>query len=106
MDLKPVTTQKVRAVLRKAGVRLSTSSTTAVKGWHDHTEGYEVHKYYPDRIAVDYTFGTWGNRYDHTTKRIQLLDEVCAILETANIVCEWSEGSHPSIICLGLKDQQ
>ena len=55
-EQKPLTPQKVSAILKKAGFERNESSTTGVRGRHDHSEGYKVQKSYAatGRVLVSY----------------------------------------------------
>lgn len=57
--MPPLTPQKVRAVLKKAGIVFSESHTTRVRGWYSTTSGVTVRQSNTGAIHVDYTFGQW-----------------------------------------------
>lgn len=51
-----LTPQKVRAVLKKAGMDFSTTSTTRIPGWHRVSTGYKVWQSEDGAISVGYVF--------------------------------------------------
>lgn len=55
-----LTPQKVRAVLKKAGMDFSTTSTTRVPGWHRVSTGYKVWQSEDGAISVGYEFYHWA----------------------------------------------
>ena len=55
-----LTPQKVSAVLKKAGMDFSTTSTTRIPGWHRVSSGYKVWQSEDGAISVDYEFHHWA----------------------------------------------
>ena len=58
--MPPLTPQKVRAVLKKAGIEFSTSEATRVAGWHHTTSGVAVWQNGYGSISVGYVFHHWA----------------------------------------------
>lgn len=58
--LPPMTPQKVRGVLKKAGMDFSTTSTTRIPGWHRVSSGYKVWQSEDGAISVGYEFNHWA----------------------------------------------
>lgn len=65
--MPPLTPQKVRAVLKKAGIKFSESHTTRVRGWYDTTSGVTVRQHDDGAITVGYTFGRWAKECPRQT---------------------------------------
>lgn len=55
---KTPTAQGVSAALRKAGFKRSETHTTAVKGWHNYTEGYKVSDWGEGEVRVKHETGS------------------------------------------------
>lgn len=66
--LPPLTTQKVRSMLKKAGLYFSTSHTTRVRGWHSITSGVTVWQTETGTIHVGYVFNHWAKERPYLTK--------------------------------------
>lgn len=58
--MPPLTPQKVRGVLKKAGIEFSTSHTTRIRGWHSTTSGATVWQADNGAISVGYVFHHWA----------------------------------------------
>jgi hypothetical protein len=54
---KTPTTRGISALLRKAGFEKSVSSTTRIRGWHNHSEGFTVEDRGADKVRVRHTTG-------------------------------------------------
>ena len=71
----PLTVQKVNGIIRAAGLPISTSRTTAVKGWHETSSGYRVTRSYEEKPAypvnIRWQFSTM-QKYDYVYERAQL----------------------------------
>lgn len=65
--MPPLTPQKVRAVLKKAGIKFSESHTTRVRGWYNTTSGVTVRQHDDGAITVGYTFGRWAKECPRQT---------------------------------------
>lgn len=57
MVTKTPTAQGVSAALRKAGFGKSETQTTAVKGWHNRTEGYRAQRKAEGEVWVEHETG-------------------------------------------------
>ena len=58
--MPPLTPQKVRAVLKKAGMDFSTTSATRITGWHRVSSGHKVWQSEDGAISVGYEFYHWA----------------------------------------------
>ena len=68
------TRQKVSAALRKAGFSASKSRATRIRGWRDHSAGYDLNQRYDGTIVVRHRLGVirhndeevrrWLNKYE------------------------------------------
>lgn len=65
--LPPLTTQKVRSVLKKAGLHFSALHTTRVRGWHSTTSGVTVWQTETGTIHVGYVFNHWAKAHPYQT---------------------------------------
>lgn len=65
--LPPLTTQKVRSVLKKAGLVFSASHTTRIRGWHHTTSGVTVWQAEDGSISVGYNFNHWAKERPYQT---------------------------------------
>lgn len=106
--LKPVTVQKVSAILRKAGFTASTSEPTRVKGWRNYTSGYEVCvKWdpvdYTKRVGavVTYRGGDHFGRQTGSTAD-DMLSAYAKALEAAGVTVERQDNK---LICTGIKEE-
>jgi hypothetical protein len=80
-----ITTQKVVAILRKAGCQFSKYEASGmVRGWGSSSEGYEVRKWGEGRIRIDYRHGSYArNTSEEVTK--QRLVKVAEILSAVGL---------------------
>lgn len=105
--LRPVTVQKVAAVLRKAGFKASEYlSSCRVRGWGNSTEGVRSRTRCDGLVEVDYTCGTFGIVKDGPARRLTKLAECAKVLMAAGIAIQnTDEGTvhEGTILCLGLR---
>lgn len=98
--LKPITTQKVVAVLRRAGFRAS------VNRRRHAIAGYEVHRRYDGCVKVEHTFGHSGKV--SAEGRDEWLAKYRATLEAAGVVVELERDLPPFdhytfLVCRGAR---
>lgn len=65
--MPPLTPQKVRGVLKKAGIRFSESHATRVHGWHSVSSGVTVWQDMTGAISIGYTFNHWAKERPYQT---------------------------------------
>lgn len=65
--LPPLTPQKVRGVLKKAGIEFSTTHATRIRGWHSTTSGTTVWQSDNGSISVGYSFNHWAKERPYRT---------------------------------------
>lgn len=65
--LPPLTPQKVRGVLKKAGIDFSSTHTTRIRGWHSTTSGTTVWQSDDGSISVGYSFNHWAKERPYRT---------------------------------------
>jgi hypothetical protein len=80
-----VTSQKIYAILRKAGYSASKTSTTRVRGWTRSSAGPKVHDV-NGLITVEYVFGDYG-RGVSDADRVRKLQSIQKILIDAGVQC-------------------
>lgn len=79
-----LTPQKVRAVLKKAGLVLDSTHTTRIRGWHGHTGGYSVEQDARGRLFTGYVFDHWRRDKPYDA----VLAKALAALQGAGLTCE------------------
>lgn len=57
--MPPLTPQKVRAVLKRAGINFSESHSTRIRGWHNTTSGTTVWQTETGELCVGYNVNHW-----------------------------------------------
>lgn len=85
------TAQAVSAALKKAGFERSKSFTTAVKGWHEHTEGYQSRSWGEGEVRVFHETG-FGRGEAAARRRDAKLAEYAGALEAKG----WTVKRHDS----------
>lgn len=61
--MPPLTQQKVRGLLKKAGINFSSTHTTRIRGWHSTTSGVSVSQHDDGVIIVGYSFNHWAKEF-------------------------------------------
>lgn len=74
-----LTSQKLHAELRKAGLRKSYTTTTRIRGWHDLHSGYRLW----DDARAFYVDWVNGNRFMSVPDRIQEEDAKAKVIAAA-----------------------
>jgi hypothetical protein len=83
-----ITSQKLYAILRKAGFATSKTSTTSVRGWTRSSAGVRVGKdsYHDGALRVEYVFGDYG-RGVTDADRVRKLQAIQKVLVDNGIQC-------------------
>lgn len=80
------TTQKVVAVLRKAGGEISKYHRSGmIRGWGESTRGYEVRRYGDGPVRVTHTEGSTGRRTETPERRDAALSKAAEALRAAGL---------------------
>jgi hypothetical protein len=61
--MPPLTPQKVRGLLKKAGIMFSSTRTTRIRGWYSTTSGVSVSQHDDGVITVGYEFNHWAKEF-------------------------------------------
>lgn len=100
--MRPVSVQKIRAILKAAGATFSESSPTAVKGWRIHSPGYVVRKDLDGAVRIAYETGDHQPTGDRERRR---LNATLKVLDAYSVVYEWAEGM-PALVCKGIAESE
>lgn len=100
MAAKPPTAQGVSAVLRKAGHERSETHTTAVKGWHNHTEGYRVRNWGEGEgeVRVEHETSDFSPGVNAASRRDSKLAEYTEALEAKGWAVRRLETGTPCLL--------
>ena len=91
---KTPTTRGISALLRKNGFEKSVSSTTRVKGWHNHSAGFRVEDRGAGRVRVHHTSGAFRPTDTDRAWSREVEDEYAEVFRQAGYAVsrdEWGE---------------
>ena len=87
---KALTPQKVSAVLKKAGFERSEETTTGIRGWHDHSEGYAVRSSSRQgTVHVHYWPSPYSRGDAELQRRTKMLVGYVSVLQEAGLRAEF-----------------
>lgn len=85
---KQPTAQGISALLCRAGYERSVSTSTRIRGWREHSEGFKVTKYSDGEIQVEYWPSSLRARSSTPEQEKAVLDRYRKVLADAGYAVE------------------